>query len=186
MKRFLEGGLIFAIGLLVGWLVPFVTGLRFSKDVDVGNFLNALATLIVAFVIGYLYASQVSSKRADTDLVLDTLRETKAAVLALQQAAIPCHAGKKLSIPQQTALTQAEREVSNAVHSVEHALRCCRVKVHRLEFEKLKDARSFLKDSLTDTPFPGPYDNASRTRIQCAFKSIRDELVRLSFAISRR
>ena len=184
--KWLLGGLIFAAGVLAGWLIPAASRFHLSSEVDVGNVMNALATLLVALLIGYLYTSHSFSRQADNGLLLESLRDVRAAVTSLQQASLPCHTGTVLTRLQQDALVQGEREVSNAVHSLEHALGCCGVKTHRVEFEKLKDARSALKDILTDTPFPGPYDNAYNARISSAFKLIRDELVRLSFAVSRR
>lgn len=184
--RWLFGGLLLAIGVLAGWFLSAATGLRLSDQVDVGATLNAIATLLVAFLIGYLYTEEASSKRADTDLLLESVREARAAVVALQQAAFPCHRGKKLTLLEQTALTVAERDLSNAIHSLEYAIDCSKVRSNSLEIYKLKDARAALKDSLTDTPFPGPYDGSARSRINSAFKLVRDELTRITFAISRR
>lgn len=184
--KWLYGGLLLVIGALVGWLLPAVTGLRFGDKIDVGNFINALATLLVAFLIGYLYTERASSKRADTELLLESVHEAKAAVVALKEAAFPCHRGKKLTLLEQTALSVAERELSNAIHSFEQAISYCKIRPHLMGIEKLKDARVALKDSLTDTPFPGPYDSSARSRISSSFKSVHDELTRIAFAISRR
>jgi hypothetical protein len=180
------GALLLLIGILAGWFLPAVTDLRFSKEIDAGNFLVALVTLIVAFVIGYLYTESVSSKRSNTELLLECVREARAMLVTLQSAALPCHRGKKLTLAEQASLTMAERELSNSIHSLELAVGLCGAKAHRLDFEKLKDARIALKDSLTDTPFPGPYGETSRSRITAAFKIVRDELLRVSFAITRR
>jgi len=184
--RWLIGGLLLVIGALAGWLLPVVTGLQLGHTVEVGSLFHALATLVVALLIGYLYSEHSSSKRADTGLLLESLREAKAAFAALQQAALPCHRTKKLTQQEQTALTVAERELSNAIHSVEYAGSCCKIRPHLIDVDKLKDARAVLKDSLTDTPFPGPYDASARSRINSSFKSVRDELTGIAFAVSRR
>jgi len=178
--------LCFAAGIIIGWLLPELKSLHFNPQVDVGNVLNALATLAVAILINFLYTRSASSKQSDTNLLLEHVRSVQAALRFLQQEATNCQSAKKLTKEQQLALNGAERALSNDIHSLENALQQCRCKLHVLEFGKLKDARSELKESLTDTPFPGPYDAASLSKINVSFKGIRDELTRLTFAIPRR
>ncbi len=183
--KWLFGGLLLLIGALAGWFLPVVTRLRFADEIDPGNFLVALVTLVVAFFLGYVYKESVSSKKADTDLLLECVRDARTSLTTLQSAALPCHRGKKLTIAEQASITITERDLSNSIHSLELAAGFC-PKPRALDLGKLKDARVALKDSLTDTPFPGPYGEVSRSRITAAFKLLRDELIRISFAITRR
>jgi len=184
--KWLFGGLLLVIGALAVRLLWVAWGIPYSNQVDIGNCLNAAATAFVALLVGYLYAERASSRRANTDLLLECAREVKAAITALHQAALPCHRGKKLSPLERITLTTAERELSNAVHSFEHATACCKMRSNPFQLDKLKDARATLKDTLTDTPFPGPYDNSACSRINSAFKSVRDELTRITFDVNRR
>jgi hypothetical protein len=179
-------GLCLAAGIILGWLLPAFKSLRFSQQVDVGNVLNALATLAVAILINFLYTRSASAKKSETDLLLEHVRSAQAALRSLLLEATNCQNGKKLTKEQQLALNRAERTLSNDVHSLEQALLYCGCKLHTVDFGRLKDARSELKEILTDTPFPGPYDETSIGKINVAFKSVRDELTRLTFAIPRR
>jgi molecular chaperone DnaK (HSP70) len=99
-----------------------------------------------------------------------------------------CNAAKPLTKTQQAALINSERELSNAVHSLEVALGQCSADLGKVQFEQLKKCRSELKDSLTDsdTPYPGPYESPSLSRIRQAQTKMRDELTRIAFAINRR
>lgn len=153
---------------------------------DFGSVVDAIALLAVGAFIEYAYLKHSSDKRADTDLLLAILDEAKASLRVLVEKAQPCENGKALTSAQQISLTSAERDLSNCIHSIEEGLRHCKVDLHELGFEKLKDARGALKDGLTDTPYPGPYDSASLVRIRNAFKLMRDELVRVAFAINHR
>jgi hypothetical protein len=182
----LVGLVSFVIGVLLGWCLPALRSIGFNSTVDIGNVLNAIAVLVVGLLINYLYTHRASSKKADTDLLLDVIRDCKTALGSVLTAGRACDSKKKLTLEQQRELTSAERELSNAVHSVELALCCCSIKLDTLNFQKLKDARAELKDSLTDSPFPGPYDNASLARMQSASKSFRDELTRVAFSVNHR
>jgi hypothetical protein len=157
-----------------------------SYGLDFGSVLDAIALLIVGGLIEYAYLKQSSAKQADTDLLLDVVAEAKNALAGLVKTAEACENVRPLTIKEQIALTCAERELSNAVHSIETGLRHCSASLDKINFEKLKDARSELKDSLTDSPFPGPYTHTSRIRIRAATKVMRDELTRIGFAINRR
>jgi len=44
-----------------------------------------------------------------------------------------------LTTEEQIALTCAERDLSNAVHSIETGLRHCTVSLDKIKFERLKD-----------------------------------------------
>lgn len=157
-----------------------------SYSFDFGSVLDAIALLLVGVLVEYVYLKQSSDKRADTDLLLGIVGEAKVAFGELVDEAEVCESEKALTAEQRVAVTCAERELSNAVHSIEEGLRACSVNLDKLGFEKLKEARAELKDSLTDTPFPGPYDHASRARIRTAMKVMRDELTRIAFAINHR
>lgn len=153
---------------------------------DFGSVVDAIALLTVGALVEYAYLKHSSDKRADTDLILGIVDEAKESLRVLSEKAQPCESGKALTPAQRMSLNCAERELSNCIHSVEEALTQCKANLHKLGFEAVKDARSTLKDSLTDTPYPGPYDPASIVRIRTAFKSVRDELIRLAFAVNHR
>lgn len=179
------------VGLLVGWLLPSIQAFRFGPQVDPGAVVGAVATLIgagatfiVAYLISYLYTDRASSKKADTDLLLEILREIKVSAHALQESSVPYHMNRQLTSTESRTVLSAERELSNAVFSFASAIIYC--PECRVDAAALRNARGKLKDSLTDSPFPGPFDAASRNRIAVAFRDMRDELNRLSFAIIRR
>jgi hypothetical protein len=185
--RWAVGGLIFLIGVVTGLILPALVTVHFSRTVDVGAVLNAAAVVVIGVLIGYIYAKQSSSKRADTELLLDLVRDANRAFCKLERVSSQlCSRRRSLSEEEQDTLISAERDVSNAVHSIESALRHCGAKLHKLDFDKLKDARIAVKDSLTDSPFPGPYDDSSRRGIRTSLKAMRDELTRITFAINRR
>jgi hypothetical protein len=141
---------------------------------------------VVGALVEYAYLKQSSDKRADTDLLLVVVGEAKVAFGKLEEQEQFCESGKPLTSAQQFSLTRAERELSNAVHSIEMALGHCRTDLQKLGFDRLKIARAELKECLTDTPYPGPYDRASLVAIRTAFKKMRDELTRIAFAVNQR
>ena len=157
-----------------------------SYSLDFGSLVDALVLVFIGVLVEYAYSKQSSDKRADTDLLLGIVEEVKVAFHKLVEKSEFCESGKALTKAQETEITCAERELSNAVHSLEEALRYCKVKLDKLNFEQLKSARSELKDSLTDSPYPGPYDQGARIRIRTAKRVMRDELTRMAFAINRR
>lgn len=157
-----------------------------TYSLDFGSVLDALVLIFIGVLIEYAYSKQSSDKRADTELLLGIVEEAKIAFRKLVDKSELCETGKQLTKGQQIDLSSAERELSNAVHAIEEALRLCKVTPHKINFEQLKAARSELKDSLTDSPFPGPYDQASRIRIRGAKKTMRVELTRIAFAINHR
>jgi hypothetical protein len=185
MKRFLIaiGGLV-VIGGVGVWIYRVRSGISYSFDF--GSLVDAIVLLVIGVLIEYAYLKQSSDKRADTDLLLGLVAEAKTAFADLVDKAVACEGGKVLNASQQLSLTCAERELSNSVHSVEEGLRHCSITLEDIQFGRVKEARIELKDSLTDTPFPGPYDNSSRVRIRAAMKVMRDELTRLAFAINHR
>jgi len=187
MKRTLGGlAAVLAVLALLGWFWWILRSQTIEYRVDLGNLLSCTVTLVVALVIGYLYSEQASTRKGDTDFLLDSVREAKGALHELHEAARPFMPGKTLSDTEQTKLTRAERGLSNAVHSLEYALSHCKIGLHTLDFDKLKDSRVALKDLLTDSPFPGPYDAARCGQIDANFKAMRDELIRVGIAINHR
>lgn len=159
---------------------------QISYTLDFGSIFDAFVLLLVGALIEYVYLRQSSDKRADTDLLLVVVGDAKAAFCKVEQQEQSCEGNKILTAEERLSLTCAERDLSNAVRSIEVALGHCKVDLQKLRFDKLKDARSELKDSLTDTPFPGPYDPASLVRIRGALRTMRDELTRMAFAINHR
>jgi hypothetical protein len=159
---------------------------HFSYSLDFGSLIDAFILLLVFVLIDYAYSRQSSSKKADTDLLLSVVQEAKAAFHHLEAQTRNCESGRALTEDEQVALTCAERELSNSICSIEDSLRYCELDLQKLKFEQLKDARTALKDSLTDSPYPGPYDHASRRLFRSTLRTMRDELTRIAFAINRR
>jgi hypothetical protein len=153
---------------------------------DLGAAANVVAILLLGISIDFVYHSHASSRQSDTDLLLDSVKDVKAAFITLKMTSASCKTGKKLVADQRAALVSAERELSNAVHSLERSLGYCNIESSRLKFDELKTAREELKNSLTDTPFPGPYDAGSLKTIQDAFRVLWDQVNRIAFAISHR
>jgi hypothetical protein len=116
----------------------------------------------------------------------DSLREVKTAMGVVHDASLPCMSGKKLTLAERARLIQAERDLSNSVHSFAGAIQYCETFVKPFDVTRLKRLRSQLKDRLTDDPFPGPYDAVAQNRATVAFRNMRDELTRLSFGIIHR
>jgi hypothetical protein len=185
--------LILTLALLI-WLSSALRTSTVSSTLDLASMMNAAATLLgvsatllVAYLIGYLHTSRTSSKTADNDVLLQVLGDVKTAFLSLHHYSTPCQCGKKLTAEQKTQLLAAEREVSQSVHSLDAAIKHCGLAADsKLSLAGLKEARSELKDSLTDSPYPGPYPDPARQRIARASRSFRDEMNKLSFAIIRR
>jgi hypothetical protein len=153
---------------------------------DFGSALDAIVFLAVGGLLEYAFSKSYSDKRADTELLLNIVGEARAALVALEKVARDCEGGNALTTKQRNTLLGAERDLSNAVHSIEVGFRHCNIKIAALAFDKVKDARMELNDSLTDSPFPGPYDYACIARIRTATKEMRDELTRTAFAINHR
>ena len=177
-----------AILLLLG-----VTGVIFychrsqlSYSVDFGSILDAAVFLLVGAFIEYAYSKQSSDKRADTDLLLEIVQDARNALESLEKASHACGGGEALTSEQRTSLTRSARGLSNAVRSIEQALNHCNADLGKLKFDHVKSASSDLNESLTDTPFPGPYDGMSLSRIGVSFRNMRDELTRIAFAINHR
>jgi type II secretory pathway pseudopilin PulG len=180
-------GLFGVIGFVIGWIAPAFIHVRFAPQIDIGNVLNFLGVLFVAVLINLLYADRASRKQKRTDLLLEQIKEVKSAFATLHCTAQSCNPAEALNREQQTGVTTAERELSNAVHSLELAFRECGENRDRVPTcEKLKDARSSLKDSITDSPYPGPYNSSDLTRISSAMKTFRDEVTRITFAVIQR
>jgi hypothetical protein len=175
------------------WIVGPVPGKRFSDTIDIANFLvgcatilSAGATLLVVYIINYLYIVQSSTAKGDSELLLEVLRDVRRSASSLRELSIPCYSGKKLTNQEQQKLLIAQRELANSVHSFVDALGHCGIKAASLSTSKLSEFRSELKDSLTDSPYPGPYDQAAQNRIHMAFKQFQDELTRLFFSVIHR
>ena len=179
---------LFGVGVLAALVVAWFYRVKcqISYGLDFGSLFDAIALVLVAIIFEYAYSRQSSDKRADTDLLLETVKEAKAAVVGLSVQAKHCEGAKALTPQQRVDLQYAEKEVQISVHSIDIALTHCKANREKLEFDKLKLAMWELKESLTDTPYPGPYDGPSRVRIQKSFKALRDELTRIAFAINRR
>lgn len=159
---------------------------KISYSLDFGSVLDAFVLLVVFILIDYAYSKQSSKKRADTDLLLSIVAEARIELRKVEEKSQSCEQSKPLSPKEQFALTLAERDLSNAVHSIEEALRHCSIDMSKLRFESVKDARVEIKEALTDTPYPGPYDSGSLGRIRTSLKTMRDELTRITFAINHR
>jgi len=174
------------IGFLLGVLVLSWPVIKFSPSLDLGSALEVLAILAVALLIDYNYNRLASSKKEENDLLLDLVRQAKQAFYDLKAISDLCRSGKKLSKDQTSRLLGASRELSNAVRSIALGLDECKIRVQKLEFGKVKEAREKLHNSLTAGPYPGPYDDASLSAIQIAMRDMGDQLTRLGFAICHR
>jgi hypothetical protein len=159
---------------------------KISYTVDFGALLDSVVLLAVFIFIDYAYSSKSSKDKADTDLLLTIVSEARFAFRSVEQEAQHCRSGRRLTAPESRALMSAERDLEIALHSVEEALKHCSIDLRDVHFEKVKDAGFELKDSLTDSPFPGPYDAHGLARIRTASRLMRDELTRLAFAINHR
>lgn len=186
MKRIWFPIIILAVVALIVSVWFYRVFCQVSYGLDFGSLFDAIALVFVAIIFEYAYSRQSSEKRADTDLLLETVKDVKTAIGELNLNAKPCNNSKALTAQQMEELKSAEREVEITVHSVECALDSCKASRDDLQFGKLMDAMYELKEALTDSPYPGPYDGPSRLRIQKAFKAFRDELTRIAFAINHR
>ncbi len=187
-----------------GWAIPFIVivliaagllGLvllfctvksKIQYSFDFGSAADAIVFLAVGGLIEYAFSKRYSDKRADTDLLLGIVGEAKAALVALEKVALNYETGRTLTSKQQVDLICASRDLSNTVRSIEVGLRHCKIQLEALDFDKVKDARVELNESLTDSPFPGPYDYGCIVRIRTATKEMRDELTRMAFAVNHR
>ena len=174
-------------------ILPSLYSAQISKNLDLASFISACATLlsggatlVVVWIINYVYIARSSSYKADSDLLLESMAEVKASMGVLRDASRPCFTGKKLTLIEKSTLLSVERDLSNAVYSFARALDYVGIPVAVCDVSKLKDCRAELKDSLTDDPFPGPYSGPAQNRVSKAFRDMRDEMTRLSFRIIRR
>jgi hypothetical protein len=185
VKGFLLG-LVFLAGVLIGYLIPVFPHLFVNPSVDFGEVLNAIVLLLVAIGINYVYTEQSGAKRSDTELLLYTVRDARSAFDALRLAALACERNQGLTNEEQLEIVVAKRELFNSIESIEQGLMQCRIKSQDMGFQRLKDACLLLMDALTDSPYPGPYDNASLSAIGRYSKLVRNELNRVAFAINHR
>ena len=186
-----------------GWVLAYIGGValllwlgfdfwnlkshaRISYSLDFGSLLDALVLLAVFVLIDYAYLKQSSEKRADTELLLAIVAEARSALHEVEQKSEYYGPSRTLGQKEKLVVTCSQRNFSNAVRSIEHALRHCSIDLSRLKFEEVKDARVEVNESFTDTPYPGPYDPASIGRINRSLTAMRDELTRLTFAINHR
>jgi hypothetical protein len=169
----------------VGFVLLPITNIKFADKVDLGNVLGAVATLIVAVLINQVFARHVSRASTDTALLLDHLAEIRTTMKRLEKASENARSGKKLSKTECLVVNTAERDLSNSVHSLEHALDCCGIQKGKLCFDALKKRRLNVKKALTDSPYPGPYNTKQQNAISNAFKLLNDEVTRITFDVHR-
>jgi hypothetical protein len=174
------------IGFIVGVFVLAWPSIEFSPALDLGQVLDALAIVLVAVFIDYAYYNLASSKKSDTELLLNLVDQAKQAFCDLRTTSRVCNTGKKLSKQELSQLLIAARELSNAVHSIQLGLDECKISTEKMDFDKVKEARESLDGSLTGGPFPGPYDDVSLSAIQITMRDMGDRLTRLGFAICHR
>lgn len=174
------------LSIVVAGLAFYRLRCQVTYSLDFGSVIDAIVLLLVGVLVEYVYSQQSSAKQADTELLLKLVDDSKKAFTVLTAEAENCESGKPLTKAQQTSLSLAEKELSNAIHSLEEGLGHCKISLDSVKFQALKEARRDLKDSLTDSPFPGPYDQASRIHIRNMIKKVRDELTRMAFAINHR
>ena len=186
----LAASTVIVCAAMTAWLLRSVSNFAFTKTIDPGAIAGAIATLFstaaslaIVWLVSYRYAHQASTKKAEADLLLEVVHDVKAALADLREAARPCHAGKRLTIPEQQRLLAVERELSNAVLSLDKAAALCPTSGHDLR--SLKLARSELKDALTDSPFPGKMPPSGLNRITNAFRDFQDELINVTMKIVR-
>lgn len=180
----LASAVVLALAAVLYWF--FRVHSTVSYSVDFGSLADAIVFLAVGALIEYAYSKSSSDKQADTNLLLELVSEARMALRELGSKSENCSTRKPLSPAERNELFYSERELSNAVHSIEEALSYCKQDLTVLKFESLKRAREELKDALTDSPFPGPYDTVSISRIRALLKKMRDELTRTAFAINHR
>ena len=180
--------------VLVGVISGFVFGIlvlawpliNFTPTLDLGAVLNALAIVLVAVLIDYGYYNLASFKKSDSELLLSLVDQAKQAFSELKATSRLCSTGKKLSKQELSQLLAAARELSNAVRSIQLGLDECKISPEKMDFDKVKEARESLHNSLTGGPFPGPYNDVSLSAIQIAMRDMGDRLTLLGFAICHR
>src|SRR5438874_475842 len=126
-------------------LLHFHVG-QLSYSLDFGSILDAGVILLVAAFIEYAYSKRSSDKRADTDLLLEIVKEARTALDGFARESHACDTSKSLTVAQKRSLTFADREFSNAVHSIKQALRHCHARLDKLEFHVLKDLLNDLRE----------------------------------------
>jgi hypothetical protein len=179
----------FALGLVAGIYLIRAKEIHFSKEIDPANLFNGVAILLVGFLIDYQYRRHQAAKRADTDLLLKDAHNAQDALRALRrafEACTVCTGDRKLTEGEQTNLVSTNRQVSNAVKSLETGLNHCKVTLEDLGFEKLKEACNDLTEIVTYDPYPGPYEQRNLSKIERAFNAFEDELTAMPYKISRR
>ena len=194
MKRLSDLGLtwilcggLFLLGLLIGMNLPAVRALRLSCEIDPANVFNGLAILAIGILIDYRYRKLTEAKRAETELLLEDVRQVKAAFKNLCDAFTPCKtSSKKLDTKQQRTLTMAASDLEKALYALEKGLTYCQVNMDKLEFEALRKAGIDLTEVVTYDPYPGPYSEPHLKRISHVFDVFNDELVRMPYRVSQR
>lgn len=183
----------FWIGLTVVTVFAILMGRFFWKvkaevqyGFDFGSIVDAIALLLVALIVEYAFSKHSADRSADTTTLLDIVEEARVALSNLAKSAETYQVGKSLTKVQMGTVTAGGREFSNSIHSIEVALRHCSIKPEDMKFYDLKEATFELNESLTNTPYPGPYDGGSVARIQKAFRVVRDDLTRIAIAINHR
>jgi|SRR5579885_256680 len=156
-----------------------------SYSLDFGSVLDAVVLLFVGAFVEYAYSRRSAERRADTDLLLEVVRDARNALSTLTRATHAC-GSERLTSAEMKSLTLADRELSNAIRSIEEGLKHCDIDMGTVNFSQLKSVWADLKSVVTDSPYPGPYDAASLGRIRRSLNAVRDELTRIAFTINRR
>jgi hypothetical protein len=170
--------------ILAGWGIWAVADSHASYEIDP---VGSAATLLVALIFGYFYSERVSQRSVDTELLRDIVKDAKAGLETLQAVAMETYLpAATLDKAESAKIFRHYRELSNTILLIEQAIGHCGYKAVDFQFSELKEERSKLYESLTKSPYPGPYDDAALTRIDTSFKDFREELTRIAFAINRR
>lgn len=173
------------VGLITGIVLANYHAFRFQDKMDVANLLNVGVTLFIAVTLTQFYARQHSTKQVEKGLLLDHANDIHDSINETYKVFGEYQAGKKITRQFADKITDSERKLSNAVHSFEVAMRCCKIDGTRVGFWAVRDSRFDLKESLTDSPFPvGPFDSARVSTILADFKALREHLTELRFKIN--
>lgn len=158
MKRLLWVSLIiavFLIGLFLGHYATRFYTLEFKKELGLGDLINFIAVIVVAFVLQNYIQKRFGNERAEKDHVIDLIKEPMSYLKDSRSTFTNAYEKKKPVTREDQKVIKAQiRNLSNSIVLLKETLTECNNQDGVAECVKLEGFYRDYKDALTGRSFP--------------------------------
>lgn len=176
MNRLLLSLFAGLIGLGGGIVLCRFGAVEFDPKIDLGDLVQAVTVIAIFLIANQVYQRLHDDRRKRVEILIDVAGDALTEVDKVHTASEECGDDGDISRECRLVLDSALTRYSNAVYTLEEALKQYSVPWRTSEFENIKTDREAYKDLLTAFPYPQRFPQSMRSEEAKKYGQIRTNL----------